>query len=196
MALNHFDESSIEKGFARVIERYGRLDVLINNAYENASKNWDAVSAEQFNQELMNATGYFLLARLLWQHATQHNRPASIVMVASMYGLVGSYPRVYEGFDAFSPVGYHALKGGILQLTRHLAVYWAKARVRVNSISPGPFPKPGANPDFLRRLCEKIPMGRIGGPGELKGGIVFLASDASSYMTGQNLVIDGGWTAW
>jgi gluconate 5-dehydrogenase len=113
-----------------------------------------------------------------------------------MYGLVGSYPDAYEGVAAASPVAYHALKGGILQMTRHLAVYWAKDGVRVNSLSPGPFPADKASAAMVERLKAKSPMGRMGRPDELKGAVVFLASDASSYMTGQNLVIDGGWTAW
>jgi gluconate 5-dehydrogenase len=81
-------------------------------------------------------------------------------------------------------------------MTRHLGVYWAKDRVRVNCLSPGAFPADKAPAAMVQRLTEKCPMGRIGRPDELKGAIVFLASDASSYMTGQNLVIDGGWTAW
>jgi NAD(P)-dependent dehydrogenase (short-subunit alcohol dehydrogenase family) len=119
-----------------------------------------------------------------------------VVMLGSMYGLVGSYPDAYEGITAASPVAYHTLKGGIAQLTRHLAVYWAKDGVRVNTLSPGPFPPERVPEEMVRRLINRSPMGRMGRPDELKGAIVFLASDASSYMTGQNLVIDGGWTAW
>jgi NAD(P)-dependent dehydrogenase (short-subunit alcohol dehydrogenase family) len=81
-------------------------------------------------------------------------------------------------------------------MTRHLAVYWAKENIRVNCLSPGPFPGAQADSEMVERLCQKSPMGRMGVPEELNGAIVFLASDASSYMTGQNLIIDGGWTAW
>jgi len=83
-----------------------------------------------------------------------------------------------------------------VHLTRHLAVYWAPDGVRVNCLSPGPFPHPQAPPEMVERLKRKSPMGRMGAPHELKGAIVFLASDASSYVTGQNLIVDGGWTAW
>jgi len=117
-------------------------------------------------------------------------------MLGSMYGQVGSYPDAYEGVCVASPVAYHTLKGGLIHMTRHLAVYWARDRVRVNCLSPGPFPSEKAAPAMVERLCTKSPMGRMGLPHELKGAIVFLASDASSYMTGQNLTIDGGWTAW
>ena len=114
-----------------------------------------------------------------------------------MYGVVGSYPDAYEGICDASPVGYHALKGGIVHMTRHLAAYWASDNIRVNCLSPGPFPNPESAPAaMVERLCEKLPMKRMGINHELKGVIVFLASDASSYMTGQNLIIDGGWTAW
>ena len=117
-------------------------------------------------------------------------------MLGSMYGVVGSYPETYEGVSPASPVAYHALKGGIIHMTRHLAVYWAKSGSRVNCLSPGPFPGAQAPPEMVERLCEKSPMGRMGIPSELKGALVFLASDASSYMTGQNLIIDGRLTAW
>jgi len=129
-------------------------------------------------------------------HAVQRKASASIIMLASMYGLVASYPDAYDGIGPASPVAYHALKGGILQMTRHLAVYWAKDNVRVNALSPGPFPSAKANPEMVERLKTKSPMNRMGEPHELKGAVVFLASDASSYVTGHNLVIDGGWTAW
>src|SRR5262249_20013282 len=120
----------------------------------------------------------------------------SIIMLGSMYGLVGSYPDAYKGICAASPAAYHALKGGVIHLTRHLAVYWAKAGIRVNCLSPGPFPGPSAPAALRARLQTKCPMNRPGQPHELKGAILFLASDASSYVTGQNLVVDGGWTAW
>ena len=114
-----------------------------------------------------------------------------------MYGQVGSYPDAYEGVCNASSVAYHALKGGTIHMTRHLAVYWAKDRVRVNCLSPGAFPNPAGAPEALvARLKNKCPMERMGNPEELKGAIVFLASEASSYMTGQNMTIDGGWTAW
>jgi gluconate 5-dehydrogenase len=84
----------------------------------------------------------------------------------------------------------------LVQLTRHLAVYWAKDKVRVNCLSPGPFPHRSAQPVMVERLSARSPMGRMGQPHELKGALLFLASDASSYVTGQNLLVDGGWTAW
>ena len=102
----------------------------------------------------------------------------------------------YAGVVPASPVAYHALKGGIVHMIRHLAVYWAPDDIRVNTPSPGPFPRSTAAGGMVDRLKEKSPMKRMGQPHELKGALLYLASDASSYLTGHNLVVDGGWTAW
>lgn len=194
--LDHLDEPAIERGFADAVAQAGRIDILVNNGHEALGADWTTVTAEQFQRQLANLTGYFLLARRVREHAVARQQAASVILLGSMYGVVGSYPDAYAGVCAASPVAYHALKGGIVQLTRHLAVYWAKDGVRVNCLSPGPFPNPQAPAEMVERLTTKSPMGRMGSPHELKGAIVFLASDASSYMTGQNLLIDGGWTAW
>jgi NAD(P)-dependent dehydrogenase (short-subunit alcohol dehydrogenase family) len=194
--LDHTSESSIQRGFDAAIEAAGRIDILINNGHDPLGADWRTVTAEQFTRQLANATGYFLLSRLLRDHVVARRGTGNVVLLGSMYGTVGSYPDAYEGVAAASPVAYHTLKGGIVQMTRHLAVYWAKDGVRVNCLSPGPFPSEMAAPAMVERLTAKSPMGRMGRPEELKGAVVFLASDASSYMTGQNLIIDGGWTAW
>ena len=195
-ALDQMDAASIERAFAQIAGELGRVDVLVNNGHEPLANDWTDVTAEQFTRQLANATGYFLLARLVRDHAVKRSAPASVIMLGSMYGQVGSYPEAYQGICPASPVAYHALKGGIIHLTRHLAVYWAQDRVRVNCLSPGPFPSPKAPAGLAERLNTHSPMRRMGLPHELKGAVVFLASDASSYMTGQNLFIDGGWTAW
>jgi len=196
VALDQLDPASIEQAFGEALASAGQIDVLVNNGHQADAHDWTNVTAEQFTRQLANATGYFLLARLVHDHAVQRGREASIIMLGSMYGQVASYPDAYEGICPASPVAYHALKGGIIQMTRHLAAYWARDRVRVNCLSPGPFPSDKAPRAMVERLCAKLPMGRMGRPFELKGAIVFLASDASSFMTGQNLTIDGGWTAW
>jgi NAD(P)-dependent dehydrogenase (short-subunit alcohol dehydrogenase family) len=196
IALDHMDPASLERSFGDAVGLAGKIDILVDNATEGPPDDWTTVTAEQFNRHLANATGYFLLARLFRNHVVARQAPGSIVLLGSMYGTVGSYPDAYEGVCPASPVAYHALKGGIQHMTRHLAVYWAKDGVRVNCLSPGPFPTAKAPQEMVRRLCTKLPMQRMGQPHELKGAIVFLASDASSFMTGQNLLIDGGWTAW
>jgi len=194
--IDHMDHDSLSRGFQEAAGAAGPIHVLVNNGHEAEPSDWRTVTGEKFTRQLANCTGYFLLARQLRDHAVEQGISASIIMLGSMYGLVGSYPEAYEGLVPASPAAYHALKGGIIHLTRHLAVYWAKDRVRVNCLSPGPFPSPKAHPEMVRRLCRYTPMERMGQPYELKGAVVFLASEASSYMTGQNLVIDGGWTAW
>jgi NAD(P)-dependent dehydrogenase (short-subunit alcohol dehydrogenase family) len=196
VAFDQMEEASIERGFAEAANQAGRIDVLVNNGHELLAADWSSVTGEQFTRHLANAVGYFLLARLVRDAAVKRDAPASIIMLGSMYGLVASYPDAYEGIGPASPAAYHALKGGIIHLTRHLAVYWAKDRVRVNCLSPGPFPAPKAAAEMVSRLRTKSPMCRMGEPHELKGAVVFLASDASSYVTGHNLIVDGGWTAW
>ncbi|MHC4444442.1 MAG: SDR family oxidoreductase [Planctomycetota bacterium] len=194
--LDYMDSPSIERGVADTLKTTGRIDVLVNNGYERVTSDWTDVTEEQFTRQLANATGCFLLARLVHDYAVERGGNASIIMIGSMYGIVGSYPDAYAGICMSSPVAYHALKGSILSMTRHLAVYWAKDGVRVNCLSPGPFPAPTVDQRMVERLSAKNPMKRMGKPQELKGAIVFLASEASSYMTGQNLIIDGGWMAW
>jgi NAD(P)-dependent dehydrogenase (short-subunit alcohol dehydrogenase family) len=196
VSLSHMEAASADQGFADAIKAAGKVDILVNNGHEALGKDLTNVTPEEFSRHLMNATGYFQLARLLHDHAKKQNGPASIIMIGSMYGVVGSYPDAYEGVSVASPVAYHALKGGIVHMTRHLAVYWAKAGVRVNCLSPGPFPGEKAPAAMVERLVKKSPMGRMGKASELKGAVVFLASDASSYVTGQNLLVDGGWTSW
>jgi gluconate 5-dehydrogenase len=196
VALDHMDERAARAGFESAVAAAGQIDVLVCNAHEPLAADWTSVSAEQFTRQLANATGYFLLAKMFRDHVVARRGSGSVVFLGSMYGVVGSYPGAYEGVSVASPVAYHALKGGIVQMTRHLAVYWARDNVRVNCLSPGPFPKADAPVRVVDRLTEKSPMRRMGRPEELKGPIVFLASDASTYVAGQNLLVDGGWTAW
>ena len=196
VVLDQLDPTSIDTGFAAAVAGTGGLDILVNNGNSAVGDDLTTVGADGFEQTLANATGYFLLARKLRDHVVERGVPGNVVQLGSMYGQVGSYPDAYEGICPASPVAYHALKGGIIHMTRHLAVYWASDGVRVNCLSPGPFPSDAVPPELPVRLSTKCPMGRMGKPHELKGAIVFLSSDASSYMTGQNLTIDGGWTAW
>lgn len=194
--LDHLNEESLHSGFATAMEESGQIDILVNNGHDPLGADWTNVTGEQFRRQLDNLTGYFLLSRLFRDQIVQRQATGSLILLGSMYGVVGSYPDVYANLCTASPVAYHALKGGVVQMTRHLAVYWARDGVRVNCLSPGPFPSEQAPPELVGRLIEKSPLRRMGRPEELKGAVVFLASSASSYLTGQNLIIDGGWTAW
>ncbi len=194
--IDHLDHDSLQQGFDRAVAEVGTLDGLIANGHQAGASDWKSVTAEEFNLQLQNATGYFMLARLLRDHLVSRSASGSIVFLGSMYGLVGSYPDAYAGIGPASPVAYHALKGGIIQMTRHLAVYWAADKVRVNCLSPGPFPGPSVDDELVGNLSRHSPMGRMGRAEELVGPAIFLAGNASSYVTGHNLVVDGGWTAW
>ena len=193
---DYFDHGSLEKAVDDSVRLAGKIDILINSGYERVTADLRNVTGEQFTRQLANCTGCFLLARLVHHHIVSRQGAGSIINIGSMYGIVGSYPDAYQDVPMCSPVAYHALKGGVLSMSRHLAVYWAKDHVRVNVISPGPFPAPNVSPKMVARLSSKSPMGRIGKPHELKGAVVFLASDASSYVNGANIIVDGGWMAW
>lgn len=195
------DQSDTIAPFVRdLAAKTGRIDVLVNNGYGGPAPKIDTASASDFDASYHSGvTAYFLLAREVAHHLRERGAPGSIVNIASMYGVVASYPHVYDDLPVHSPPNYHALKGAVVHLTRHLAVYWAEAGVRVNSISPGPFPTEATQtrmPTFIPRLADKVPLGRIGSQEDMKGIIVLLASDASAYITGQNILVDGGWTAW
>ena len=190
------NEDSLKESFEIAVSKTGRLHILVNNAHQHFVEDWETATAKTFEDQARNGAGYFLLARMLRNHVVQEKRKGSVVMLGSMYGVVGSYPDAYEGVCPASPASYHLLKGGIVHLTRHLAIYWAKDGVRVNCLSPGPFPSDLAPQEMVERLKKKSPMARMGNPEELKGALLLLASDAGSYITGQNLIVDGGWTAW
>ncbi|REJ90790.1 MAG: SDR family NAD(P)-dependent oxidoreductase [Planctomycetota bacterium] len=196
VSIDQIDEPTIEAGFAAAVEQAGQVDILINNGHAGSGLDWTNVTGEEFNRQLSNATGYFLLARNFRNHIVERDAQGNIVIIGSMYGVVASYPDAYAGVCAASPVAYHALKGGLVHMTRHLAAYWAGDGIRVNCLSPGPFPNESAPAEMVERLEKKNPMQRMGVPYELKGALLLLASDAGSYITGQNLLVDGGWTAW
>ena len=126
-------------------------------------------------------------------------RKGNILNIASMYGHVAPDYRLYDGDRFANPPSYGAAKAGVIQLTKYLASFLSQHEIRVNCISPGPFPfetTQDESPEFIRRLSEKNPMNRIGNPHELKGAALLLCSNAGSYITGQNLRVDGGWSIW
>lgn len=205
LKLDVNDETQVRQVVDKSAERFGRLDVLVNNAYSGPARDKNSVLTidRATGEDLMasfrgNPVHYFVAA----QQAVIHMRKVgggSIINNASMYGVVASYPDAYENLPVNSPVDYHACKGAVVHLTRHMAVYWAKDNIRVNAISPGPFPKTEMKAElaeFIERLEKKTPLGRMGLPHELKGLTVLLASQAGSFITGQNILVDGGWTAW
>lgn len=199
-ALDLNDESAIPGLVEAVVSELGQVDILVNNAYGGTAPSIDTATAADFNRAYhTGVTSYFLLARAVVDHLRSRGAPGSIINIASMYGVVASYPDAYTDFGINSPPNYHGLKGGLIHLTRHLAAYWADDQVRVNAISPGPFPSPRvqeSQPEFVEKLAARVPLKRMGQPEELKGLVVLLASDAGSFITGQNILVDGGWTVW
>lgn len=192
------DRASIDACFASIAaENEGKIDVLINNAYAGRRKSIEEVNEADWAFTIdMGLTGYLrcIQAALPYLRESGHG---NIINVSSMYGMVAPYPELYEGNDFLNPPAYGAAKAAVLQLTRYSAVHLSKYGIRVNSLSPGPFPSPTVQQDktFIGRLSAKSPLQRTGQPHELKGAIAYLASDASSFVTGQNIVVDGGWTA-
>ena len=179
-----------------------RLDVLINNAITGLPKK-DASSGDAFQMALTSgvtvAYENTTAAMRGLEAAVAATGHASVINITSIYAHVSPTFSIYGASGLDSPPQYSAAKGGLLQLTRYMACQLAPRRIRVNSLSPGIFPWDGVPeqyPDFIARVSEKAPMGRVGRAEEIGGPAVFLASDASSYMTGADLKIDGGWTAW
>lgn len=199
VAIDQLDEASITAGFAAAVASAGKIDVLINNAVNVEPGDIKTGTFDGFVKTQMNNAGYFVLGRLLRDHCVERKVGGAIVNIGSMYGQVASYPDAYTHTNPVgdaSPISYHCLKGGTIHMTRHMAAYWALDKIRVNSLSPGAFPSDKAPQVLIDRLEAKLPMARMGSPYELKGPLLLLASDAGSYMTGTNVNVDGGWTAW
>jgi NAD(P)-dependent dehydrogenase (short-subunit alcohol dehydrogenase family) len=177
----------------------GVPDGYVNLTVATTAKKMEDLSAAEFDEVNHGGlTSTFILTRSIGQQMATLNR-GSIVLFSSMYGSVSPYPDVYLEPMTKNPLEYGVGKAGISQMTRYLAVHWGKQNVRCNCISPGPFPNPEVQrqyPDFIERLSGKSPMGRVGQASEIAGVVVFLLSQASTYVTGQDMAVDGGWTAW
>jgi len=157
------------------------------------------LSPENFQKPFDDSvTSYFVIGRHLAEKMKAHDG-GSIVNFSSMYGHISPDPGIYPSPMVPNPIDYGASKAAISHLTRYMAVHYGRDGVRFNAVAPGPFPHPclqEADPDFIKALSEKTPMGRVGRQSETVGPTVFLLSDAASYMTGQVLAVDGGWTVW
>ncbi len=200
--------ASVEQALQEITARWGVPDGLINNAALDAPPNapvaengpfesypessWDKVME-------VNVKGVFLASQVFGANMAKLGR-GSIVNINSIYGLVSPDQRVYEyrrkqGHDFFKPVSYSVSKSALLNLTRYLATYWGERNVRVNSLTFGGVYN-HQDDEFVRHYSARVPLGRMARADEYNGALLFLLSEASSYMTGANLVIDGGWTAW
>ena len=208
------DEISVQAAVDQAVARFGHLDVLVNNAAltvrggsETMARDYFA-PFEQYPRELwdralsVNLTGMMLCAQAVGRQILAQGTPGVVVNVSSTYGVVAPDQRIYEGVKSpyadtgfNTPVSYAVTKTAVLGLTRYLATYWASKNIRVNALTPhGVFDN--HDETFVRNFVYRSPLGRMARNDEYRGALLFLISDASSYMTGTNLIVDGGWTAW
>jgi NAD(P)-dependent dehydrogenase (short-subunit alcohol dehydrogenase family) len=198
---------SVQDCVAAILKRFGRIDILHNNAAtktpderaffapfeEYALSTWRSVMA-------VNIDGMFLMAQAVGRHMVESSRGGAIVQTASIYGLVGPDNRIYEGSSYLggpinTPAVYAASKAAVVGLTRWLATYWASAGIRVNCLVPGGVSS-GQNSTFSELYASRTPLKRMAEADEIVPALLYLVSDASSYVTGQVVAVDGGWTCW
>lgn len=194
--LDITSETSVKNFIAEIIEKYGRIDGWVNNAYPR-TKDWGSkledVPFESWQKNVdMHLNGYFLCCQVVLKEMKEQGF-GSLVNMSSIYGLLGPDFTVYDGTEMTMPAAYAAIKGGLNNLTRYLAAYYGASQVRVNTVSPGGIfdNQPEA---FVSNYNKKVPLKRMGSPKDIVAALHYLLADESNYVTGHNLVVDGGWT--
>lgn len=190
--------TTIKKCFEEIKLRFGFIDILINNAGVATFDHYINRSEDQLDLMMdVNLKGTFNCIRAFIIHSALESRDRSIVNIGSIYGVVSPDFRIYSEGDRRSPEMYGATKAGVLQMTKYFAVDLAKSGIRVNSISPGGVfnPESPQDSEFVRKYIERSPMGRMASESEIASAAIFLTSKLASYITGQNLLVDGGYTA-
>lgn len=211
IATDITEPDSVKAMVASVLSDFGRLDILVNSAALDPKFDPDAASRgiapgafedyplEQWNAAMnVNLTGMFLVTQACVGPMIEQGKKGTIINICSTYGLNGPDQRIYikEGKRvAFKPVYYTVTKAGVLGFTKYLAAYYAGTEIRVNALTPGGVFN-NHEDYFVKNYSAKTILGRMARKDEMNGALLFLASDASSYMTGNNVVVDGGWTAW
>ena len=191
-------KDAVERMVESVMTEFGKIDILINNAQFKSGKffapfedfpleDWEAVMA-------VNLTAVFLCSQVVGKQMIKQGK-GSIINLASTYGVVAPDHRIYEGTKLGCPAVYSASKGGVIMLTKYLATYWAGKGIRINAVTPHGLYNDHEE-QFVKNFSSKSPLGRMSDRKEVVGALLYLASEASSYVTGHNLVVDGGWTAW
>ena len=191
------DEYSVKNGVKAIVEKYNRIDGWINNAYPR-TKDWGAmfenIHLESWRKNVdMHLNGYFLCCQVALAQMKKQGS-GSLINMSSIYGLVGPDFTIYEGTDMTTPAAYSAIKGGLNNFTRYLASYFGKYQVRINTVSPGGI-FDNQRESFVNNYNKKVPMKRMGNPKDIVSAVHYLLADEASYVTGHNLVVDGGWTA-
>jgi NAD(P)-dependent dehydrogenase (short-subunit alcohol dehydrogenase family) len=205
MAVDLSSEASIVDWAKAILEKHSRVDVLMNNAAAKAEGFFaplEKYSLQTWNEVMaVNVNAVFLAVRELGPSMAERGN-GSIINVSSIYGVVAPDQRIYEGswYEDLggainTPMIYSATKGAVVAMTRYLATYWGPKGVRCNCLTPGGVAS-GQNEEFDRRYSARVPMGRMAKADEMIGALLYLASDASTYVNGQNLIVDGGWTSW
>lgn len=190
-------DDSIEQTVAAVLDKFGKIDGLVNNAYPR-TKDWgipfEAIRVDSLRKNVdFQLNSYFIFCQKVLS-VMRIQRFGSIVNIGSTYGVVGNDFTIYEDTEMSPPAEYTAIKGGIINLTRFLASLYGKHNVRVNCVSPGGIFDHQPEP-FVTAYEKKVPMKRMGTPQDIAPAVVFLLSDDAGYITGHNLMVDGGWTA-
>lgn len=197
-SLDIGDPDSISNCIDSIEKDLGAFDILVACAWSGRKNDWDTINDEDWDHDIeICLNGVYRLIKKSTDILKQTK--GTILTIGSMYGHVAPDYRLYEGVPQANPPSYGAAKAGIIQLTKYLGSFLAPHGIRANCISPGPFPFEEVIdqfPVFKERLCNKNPMGRLGRSYEIKGAVALLCTDASSYMTGQNICVDGGWTTW
>jgi NAD(P)-dependent dehydrogenase (short-subunit alcohol dehydrogenase family) len=191
------DTVSVKQAFRSIRSRHGAIDILVNNAWSGTKNSFESIREEEWKYDLeISLTSVFRCVREALPDLKKNR--GVILNVASMYGHTAPDYRIYDSLDLTNPPSYGAAKAGTIQLTKYLASFLSPYGIRVNAISPGPFPheQTRKNTAFMRQLSSKNPLNRVGEPHELKGAVLLLCSPAGSYMTGQNICVDGGWSIW
>jgi NAD(P)-dependent dehydrogenase (short-subunit alcohol dehydrogenase family) len=197
MGLDILNNNEIKILLETIDTKFKRLDILINNAWSGKKNSFESISFEDWNYDIdMCLNSVFSTIKLSVPYLKKTK--GLIINTSSMYGHVAPDYKIYDGNKFANPPSYGAAKAGVIQLSKYLASFLSPHKIRVNSVSPGPFPFPETlkNEKFINELCSRNMLNRVGVPDDLKGVYALLASDASKYITGQNFCVDGGWTSW
>jgi len=191
-------ERSVFDTFQQIFNLFGRIDVLVNNAYYGVSKQFDEYTKDDWHKSLEGIIVSIDITTQAVVPYMQKNNKGKIINISSMYGMVSPNPDVYSDESMINPLSYGVGKAGVIQYTKYVAMKLAKYNINVNTISYGPFPNTDLVKDeiFINKLGNKTFLKRIGKPDEVTSAVYFLSLDESSYVTGQNIVVDGGWTSW